>query len=73
MKPNFEAMSRAELKAYVLQNREDLEAIRALLHHPDGKRITMPPMFTSEGEPIEENIRIGEEALKKRIDQERNK
>jgi hypothetical protein len=73
MKPNFESMSRAELKTYVLKNREDIEAIRALFHHPDGKWITMPPMFTSDGEPIEENIRIGEEALKKRIEQEKNK
>ena len=27
MKPNFEAMSKAELKAYVLEHREDLEAM----------------------------------------------
>jgi hypothetical protein len=73
MKPNFEAMSRSELKAYVLQNREDIGAIRAFFHHPEGEWTTMPPMFTPDGEPIEENIRIGEEALKKRIEQEKNK
>jgi len=28
MKPNFEAMSKAELKAYVLSHRDDDEAIR---------------------------------------------
>jgi hypothetical protein len=30
MKPNFDEMSKAELKAYVLEHRDDLDAIEAL-------------------------------------------
>jgi hypothetical protein len=75
MKPNFAEMSRPELKAYVLQHRDDLEAIRALFHHLDvaGKWVTMPPMFDATGQPIEENIRFAEAALRKRIEQDRKK
>jgi hypothetical protein len=73
MKPNFDEMTRSELKAYVLQHREDMEAIRALFNRPEGKWVTMPPMFTPEGEPIEENIKFCEEALKKRIEQGQQK
>ncbi|MER3432218.1 MAG: hypothetical protein C4288_01985 [Leptolyngbya sp. ERB_1_1] len=64
MKPDFSTMSRKELKEYVLQNREDDEAIRAYLYHPDAKWITMPPMFDESGNPIEENIKFAEETLK---------
>ncbi len=31
MKPNFKTMSRKELKAYVLQHRDDKEALQALM------------------------------------------
>lgn len=31
MKPNFKLMTRAELRAYVLQHREDSEAFQVLL------------------------------------------
>ena len=72
MKPNFEEMSVPELRAYVLAHREDDEAIRALFHHPSLKWTTFPPMFTENGEPIEENFQIAEEALRKRIEK-RNK
>jgi hypothetical protein len=34
MKPNFEEMSVPELRAYVLEHRDDIEAIRVLFHHP---------------------------------------
>ncbi len=34
-KPNFEAMSKEELRAYVLANREDDEAIRELFSRRD--------------------------------------
>ncbi len=34
-KPNFEAMSKEELRAYVLSNREDDEAIRELFSRRD--------------------------------------
>ena len=39
MKPNFEAMTRAELRAYVLEHREDLEAFRLLMNRrsPDSE------------------------------------
>ncbi|WP_198525380.1 DUF6887 family protein [Kamptonema formosum] len=49
MKPNFEQMSVPELRAYVLEHRDDIEAIRALFHHPSLKWKTMPPLFTPEG------------------------
>jgi len=70
MKPNFETMSVPELKAYVLDHREDDEAIRALFYHPSLKWTTFPPMY-EDGKPIEENIRIAEEALRKRLEQDR--
>ena len=34
-KPNFEAMSKEELRAYVLTHRNDAEAIRALFSRRD--------------------------------------
>ncbi len=39
MKPNFEAMTRAELRAYVLEHREYLEAFRLLMNRrsPDSE------------------------------------
>lgn len=74
MQPNFEQMSVPELRAYVLSHRDDTEAIRALFNHPDleGRWVTMPPMFTPEGELIEENIRLGEEALKQKIEKKKS-
>jgi hypothetical protein len=73
MKPNFEEMSVPELRAYVLTHREDDEAIRALFHHPSLKWKTFPPMFTEDGQPVEENIRIAEEALCKKLEEDRRK
>jgi len=35
MKPNFETMSKAELRAYVLEHREDMEALRSLMSRRD--------------------------------------
>ena len=32
MKPDFEKMTRPELRAYVLEHRDDLEALRVLMH-----------------------------------------
>ena len=39
MKPNFEAMSRQELRTYVLAHREDMEALNALFNRrsPDSE------------------------------------
>jgi transaldolase len=73
MKPNFEEMSVPDLRAYVLEHREDIEAIRALFHHPMLKWTTMPSMFTKNGEPIEENIRLAEEAFRQRAERDTEK
>ncbi len=38
MKPNFEQMSITDLRVYdVREHRDDIEAIRALFHHPSLK------------------------------------
>jgi hypothetical protein len=69
MKPNFDEMSKAELKAYVLSHRDDDEAIRVLFSRrnpPDSEATWYGPMCTPEGVPIEENIRIAEEAILQR-------
>ncbi len=75
MKPNYEAMNKAELKAYVLEHREDIEAIRLLFqiqYDVDIKKY--PPVCTEEGIPIEENINIMKRAIEEKIEQEnRNK
>ena len=73
MKPDYSAMSPADLKAYILQNREDDEAIRAYFHRPNVNWIEMPPMFDGGGNPIEENIKIAEETFKRRLDRDRSK
>jgi len=51
MKPNFEAMTRAELRAYVLQHRDDLDALEALFSRrdPDTQAVVFqPPQSTEE-------------------------
>ncbi|GET35841.1 hypothetical protein MiSe_05870 [Microseira wollei NIES-4236] len=71
MKPNFEKMSNAELRTYILSHRDDDEAIRVLFSRrnpPDSEATWYGPMTTPEGEPIEENIRIAEEAIRQRIE-----
>ena len=74
MKPNYKTMSKAELKAYVLEHREDIEAIRFLFEVPPGVKVKRyPPVATEEGIPIEENIRIMEQAIQERITQENQK
>jgi hypothetical protein len=70
MKPNFTEMSVSQLRAYVLEHREDDEAIRALFHHPSLKWVTMPPMFTEDGQPIEDNIRQAEENFRQLIEKD---
>jgi hypothetical protein len=61
MKPNFEQMSRSELKAYVLANRNNEEAIRELFRrrNPHGVRYPMPRS--------EEELKQMEEIFKRRI------
>jgi hypothetical protein len=76
MKPNFDQMSKAELKAYVLSHRDDDEAIHALFsrrHPPDSEATWYGPLSTPEGMPIEENIRIAEEAIRQRAERDREK
>lgn len=71
MKPNFAEMSTKKLKAYVQAHREDLEALDILVNRrtPDSEATWYGPMVTADGTPIEENIRIAEEAIKQRIEQ----
>lgn len=43
MRPDFEKMSKADLRAYVLENREDLEALRSLISRsPNAIRYNFP-------------------------------
>ena len=71
MKPNYEAMSKSELRAYVLKHREDLEAIRLLFAVPPGIEVkSYPPVTTEDGIPIEENILITQQAIQEKIAQE---
>ena len=71
MKPNFEAMSKVELKAYVLKHRDDLEAIRFLFRIPPGVEVKRyPPICTEDGVPIAENIRLMEKAIQEKITSE---
>ncbi len=72
MKPDFSAMSRKDLKEYVLQNREDDEAIQAYFYHPDAKWTVMPSMFDQAGKPIEENIKLAEETIKRLCERDRS-
>lgn len=69
MKPNFEEMSTPDLTSYVLEHRDNLEAIRALFSRPTPYAASFPPMY-KDGVPIEENIRIAEEAIRQRIEKE---
>ena len=75
MKPNFARMSRSELKAYVRRNRDDWEALDILVSRrtPDSEATWYAPMVTAEGIPIEENVRLAEEAIQERITLENQK
>ncbi|WP_235623060.1 MULTISPECIES: DUF6887 family protein [unclassified Tolypothrix] len=56
----------------VLAHREDDEAIRVLFSRrnpPDSEATWYGPMTTEDGTPIEENIRIAEEAIKRRVEE----
>jgi hypothetical protein len=73
MRPNFEEMTSAELRAYALAHRDDVEPLRVLYSRrsPDSEAIWYGPMCTPEGVPIEENIRIAEEAIRQRAERDR--
>ncbi len=58
MKPNFEIMSKAELRAYVLKHKEDKEALRVLMSRRDPNSIKYNFPNTEEGrEQIKEVIK----------------
>lgn len=75
MRPNFEQMTSAELRAYALAHRDDVEPLRVLYSRrsPDSEATWYGPMSTPEGVPIEENIRIAEEAIRQRAERDREK
>ncbi|KAB8316037.1 hypothetical protein SD81_030555 [Tolypothrix campylonemoides VB511288] len=58
----------------MLAHREDIEALEILFSRrtPDSQAIIYPSMFTEDGQPIQENIRIIEEAIAQRVQQENN-
>lgn len=69
MSQNFEQMSKSELTAYVLENRNDLEAMRYLFRIPPGVEVKRYPPMYKNGKPIEENIRIAEEAIRQKLEE----
>lgn len=75
MKPNFDQMPTDDLRAYVRRNHDDWEALDILVSRrtPDSEATWYAPMVTAEGVPIEENIRLGEQAIQERIALEREK
>ncbi|MBF2008859.1 DUF6887 family protein [Chlorogloeopsis fritschii PCC 9212] len=58
----------------MLAHREDIEALEILFSQrtSDSQAIIYPSMFTEDGQPIKENIRIIEEAIAKRVQQQKN-
>ncbi|OUL34400.1 hypothetical protein BV372_14010 [Nostoc sp. T09] len=58
----------------MLAHREDIEALEILFSRrtPDSEAIIYPSMFTEDGQPIEENMRIIEEAIAQKVQQESN-
>jgi hypothetical protein len=75
MKPDFEKMSTAELRSYVLSHRDNIDALDALVSRrtPDSEATWYPAPCLPDGTPIEENIRIMEEAIRSRIEREGKK
>ncbi len=75
MRPNFEEMTNAELRAYALAHRDDIEPLRVLYtrRSPDSEATWYGPVYTPEGVLIEENIRIAEEAIRQRAERDREK
>lgn len=63
MKPEFDKMSRSELKTYVLKHRNDMEALRALMSRrsPDDRATWYKFPDTEEG------IKQMEEVFRKRL------
>ena len=63
MKPNFESMTRQELKAYVLKNRDDQEALNILM----GRR---SPDNEATWYDFADNQEVSQDLLKRKINQE---
>ena len=55
---NYKTMSQKELKQHLLENRNDLEALRELKSRPKHSSVTIPPNTTKE-----ESDRILKEAI----------
>jgi len=58
MKPNYDKMSWAELRAYVLEHRDDLDAIEALFNRrsPDSEATWYNFPYTEEGQRQMEEV-----------------
>ena len=70
MKPNYEAMTKSELRKYVLNHKDDMEAIRLLFKTPNENQIQRyPSICTEDGETIPENLQIMEQAIKNKLNQ----
>lgn len=54
MKPNFDAMTKEELRAYVFENREDDDALAALIQRQDPNAVKYT---TNDLEEIKEILR----------------
>jgi hypothetical protein len=46
--------------------------LAGLVQHLNPTPVLSPPLATADGTPIEENIRIAEEAIAQRVQQEKN-
>ncbi|KAM3094137.1 DUF6887 family protein [Phormidesmis sp. 146-35] len=72
MKPNYDAMSWKELRAYILQNRHDLDAMEAFFarRSPDSEATWFsPPKTLEEWKQQEEVFKVElEKQLKKQRD-----
>ncbi len=71
MKHNFAEMSTKELRVYVLEHRDDVEALEVLFSRrtPDSEATIYPSMFTEDGKPVADNIRMMVEAIAQEIQQ----
>lgn len=69
MQPKFEEMTNAQLRAYALAHRDEIEPLQVLFSRrtPDSEATWYGPLVTPDGMPIEENIRISEAAIRQRI------
>lgn len=70
-KPNFEEMSRAELRTYVTDHRDDEEAWDAFFAKIEQERSPETKWYPA---PLdEESIRIGEEGIRQKIQEIENR